>query len=371
MHFIDLQAQRARLGEPLNRAIAAAVASGQWILGPQVKELEEALAAFAGVKHAIACANGTDALQLVLMAWGIGPGDAIFVPAFTFCATAEVVSLVGATPVFVDVLEDTFNMDPASLETAIAMVKREGRLVPRAVIPVDLFGQTADYRAIEPVVRAAGLKLLCDAAQSYGARLDDRIAGGIGDAAGTSFFPAKPLGCYGDGGATFTDDDGLAALLRSIRMHGAGSDRYDNVRIGLNSRLDTIQAAILIEKLRIFEEEIEMRNAVAGRYNAKLGASNRIRVPHVIPGAVSTWAQYTIRVPDRDRLQAELKANGIPTMIYYPIPLSRQTAYRHYPAAPTPVSDMLAKDVIALPMHPYLDEAAQDTIIQAVLECVG
>jgi dTDP-4-amino-4,6-dideoxygalactose transaminase len=368
MHFIDLQAQRARLGEPLNRAIEAAVAGGAWILGPQVRELEAQLAKFVGVKHVIACANGTDALQLVLMAWGIGPGDAVFVPAFTFCATAEVVALVGATPVFVDVLEDTFNMDPKSLQAAIAQTKRDGKLTPRAVMPVDLFGQAADYPAIEPIVRAEKLKLLCDAAQSYGAHLDGQVAGGMGDATGTSFFPAKPLGCYGDGGATFTNDDELAALIRSIHVHGAGSDRYDNVRIGLNSRLDTIQAAILLEKMKIFADEIEQRNTVAARYNEKLGASNMIKVPRVIDGAVSTWAQYVIRVPNRDGLQAELKAKNIPSMIYYPIPLSLQTAYKHYPSAPTPVSQMLSKDVIALPMHPYLDVATQDTIIQAVLD---
>ena len=369
--FIDLQAQRRRLGEPLNRAIQAAVEGGQWVLGPQVRELEEQLAAFAGVKYAVACANGTDALMIVLRAWNVGPGDAVFVPAFTFAASAEVVALVGASPVFVDVLEDTYNMDPASLEAAIALVKRQGKLTPRVVMPVDLFGQAADYRALEPICSREKLLMLCDAAQGFGATLDGRVAGGIGDAAATSFFPAKPLGCYGDGGASFTNDDGLAELLRSIRMHGQGSDRYENVRIGVNSRLDTIQAAILLEKLKIFPEEIGMRETVAQRYNAALGASNRIRVPHVIAGAQSTWAQYTIQVPDRDTLQAGLKARGIPTAVYYPIPLSAQKGYAHYPSAGTPVSDRICKTVVALPMHPYLDAPTQDRIIEGVLGCVA
>ncbi len=369
--FIDLQAQRRRLGEPLAKAIQAAVEGGQWILGPQVRELEEKLAAFAGVKHAVACANGTDALMIVLRAWNIGPGDAVFVPAFTFAASAEVVALVGASPVFVDVLEDTYNMDPTSLDAAIVMVKAAGKLTPRAVMPVDLFGQPADYRAIEPIVAREKLLMLCDAAQGFGGRLGARVAGGIGDAAATSFFPAKPLGCYGDGGASFTNDDGLAELLRSIRMHGQGEDRYENVRIGVNSRLDTIQAAILLEKLKVFPQEIEMREVLARRYNAGLGISNEIRVPQVIYGAQSTWAQYTIQVPNRAKLQADLKAKGIPTAVYYPIPLSRQKGYAEYPGAPTPVSERICKTVVALPMHPDLDAATQDRIIEAVLESVG
>lgn len=369
--FIDLQAQRRRLGSSLERAIAAAVEGGQWIMGPQVRALEEKLADFAGVKHAIACANGTDALLIILRAWEIGPGDAVFVPAFTFAASAEVVALAGATPVFVDVLEDTYNIDPKSLEAAIAMVRKEGKLRPRVVMPVDLFGQPADYRAIEPIAARQKLKMLCDAAQDFGARFDGRRAGAIGDAAGTSFFPAKPLGCYGDGGASFTNDDALDKLLRSIRVHGEGVDKYENVRIGVNSRLDTIQAAILLEKLHIFPEEIAMREEIAQRYSRALGRSNRIRVPHVIEGARSTWAQYTIQVPDRDRLQSDLKAKGIPTAVYYPIPLSKQKGYAKYPSAPTPVSERLSKTVISLPMHPYLDVQTQDRIVEAVLESVG
>jgi dTDP-4-amino-4,6-dideoxygalactose transaminase len=305
--------------------------------------------------------------MIVLRAWDVGPGDAVFVPAFTFAASAEVVALVGASPVFVDVLEDTFNMDPASLEAAIAMVRRTGDLRSRVVMPVDLFGQPADYRAIEAITARANLKLLCDTAQGFGGTLDGRRTGAIGDAASTSFFPAKPLGCYGDGGAMFTNDDGLAELLRSIRNHGQGSDKYQNVRIGVNSRLDTIQAAILLEKLKIFPDEIEARERIALRYNQRLGQSNKIRVPHVAKGAQSTWAQYTIQVSDRDKLQASLKDKNIPTAIYYPIPLSRQNGYRNYPSVPTPVSERLSTTVISLPMHPYLEGGLLDAISDAVL----
>ncbi len=369
--FIDLQAQRRRLGEPLNRAIQAAVEGGQWMLGPQVAEFEQQLAAFTGVKHVVTCANGTDALLLLLRAWEIGAGDAVFVPAFTFAATGEVVALVGATPVFVDVLPDTFNMDPASLETAIALVKAQGKLSPKAVIPVDLFGQPADYRALAPICAREKLKMLCDVAQGFGGTLDDVKAGAIGDAAATSFFPAKPLGCYGDGGACFTNDDAMRELLLSIRMHGQGADRYEHVRLGTNSRLDTIQAAILIEKLKIFAEEVEMRDAVAQRYNNAFAGSNHIVEPKVIAGARSVWAQYTLQVENRAKFQADLKAAGVPTAVYYPIPLSKQKAYAHYPSAPTPVSEALAGKVVSLPMHPYLDVATQDRIIAAVLASVA
>jgi dTDP-4-amino-4,6-dideoxygalactose transaminase len=371
INFIDLQAQRRRLGAPLEAAIKAAVEGGQWILGPQVGQLERELAAWAGVKHAVACANGTDALLLVLRAWGVGPGDAVFVPAFTFAASGEVVALAGATPVFVDVLPDTFNIDPASLEAAIALVKREGTLTPKVVMPVDLFGQPADYRALAPIAAREGLKLFCDTAQGFGGLWDGKRAGAIGDAAATSFFPAKPLGCYGDGGACFTNDDALKDLLLSIRMHGQGSDRYEHVRIGLNSRLDTIQAAILIEKLKIFEDEIEQRNVVAKRYTNAFAGSNRIVTPHVVQGAVSTWAQYTLQVENRAKFQADLKAAGVPTAVYYPIPLSKQKAYAHYPATPTPVSEALSQRVVSLPMHPYLDAATQVRVISAVLESAG
>jgi dTDP-4-amino-4,6-dideoxygalactose transaminase len=368
--FIDLQAQRRRLGEPLNKAIQAAVEGGQWILGPQVVQFEKNIAAWAGVKHAIACANGTDALLLVLRAWGVGPGDAVFVPAFTFAATGEVVALAGASPVFVDVLPDTFNMDPDSLEVAIAQVQRDGVLTPKVVMPVDLFGQPADYRSLAPTTARHELKLFCDTAQGFGGLLDGKRAGAIGDAAATSFFPAKPLGCYGDGGAMFTNDDGVKDLLLSLRMHGQGSDRYEHVHVGYNSRLDTIQAAILIEKLKIFGDEIEKRNAVAKRYNDAFSAAEHITVPHVIAGATSTWAQYTLKVENRAKFQADLKQAGVPTAVYYPIPLSRQKAYAHYPSAPTPVSEALSQTVVSLPMHPYMDTATQDRVIAAVLESV-
>jgi dTDP-4-amino-4,6-dideoxygalactose transaminase len=369
--FIDLQAQRRRLGEPLAKAIAAAVEGGQWILGPQVATLEKQLAEFAGVNHAVACANGTDALLLFLKAWNIGAGDAVFVPSFTFAATAEVVVLAGASPVFVDVLEDTFNIDPASLEAAVAKVRRDETLKPKAIIPVDLFGQPADYRKLEPIAKRERLLLLVDTAQAFGATLDGRHTAVIGDAAATSFFPAKPLGCYGDGGACFTHDDGLAETLRSLRMHGQGTDRYEHVRVGLNSRLDTIQAAVLIEKLKIFPDEIAARERIAGRYSARLSKSNRVRTPRVIARAQSVWAQYTVAVENRAKLQADLKDEGIPTAVYYPIPLGRQPAYAHFPSVPTPVSDRLSKTVVSLPMHPYLDEATQDRIIDAVLASVG
>jgi len=368
--FIDLQAQRRRLGASLEAAIAKAVEGGQWIMGPEVGALEERLAAFAGVKHCVSCANGTDALLLILRAWNVGAGDAVFVPAFTFAASAEVVALAGATPVFVDVLEDTFNMCPSSLKTAIELARKEG-LRARVVMPVDLFGQPADYARIEPIVAREGLLMLCDVAQAFGALFLGRRAGGIGHAAGTSFFPAKPLGCYGDGGACFTNDDALADLLRSIRIHGEGTHKYENVRIGMNSRLDTIQAAILLEKLRIFPEEIVLREAVARRYGERLGRSNRIRVPTMIDGAQSTWAQYTVQIPDRDRVQKALREQGIPTAIYYPIPLSQQKGYQGFPSAPTPVSEKISKTVISLPMHPYLERQVQDRICDAVLEAVN
>jgi dTDP-4-amino-4,6-dideoxygalactose transaminase len=365
--FIDLQAQRRRLGAPLEAAIKAAVEGGQWILGPQVAQLEKDLEAFAGVRHAIACANGTDALLLVLRAWGVGPGDAVFVPAFTFAASAEVVALAGATPVFVDVLADTFNMDPASLEAALALVRRDGKLAPKVVMPVDLFGQPADYDALAPIAAREGVKLFCDTAQGFGGLLNGKRAGAIGDAAATSFFPAKPLGCYGDGGACFTNDDALKDLLLSLRMHGQGADRYEHVHVGLNSRLDTIQAAILVEKLKIFAEEIDMRERVARRYNDAFAGNARIVTPTIIAGARSTWAQYTLKVADRAKFQAGMKERGVPTAVYYPIPLSRQKAYAHYPSAPIPISEALCRQVVSLPMHPYLDGATQDRVVAAVL----
>jgi dTDP-4-amino-4,6-dideoxygalactose transaminase len=368
--FIDLGAQRRRIAREIDGAIAAVLEQGAYISGPQVREFERALAAFAGAKNAISCSNGTEALLLVLRALGIGSGDAVFVPAFTFAATAEVVALTGATPVFVDVDATTFNMDPGSLAAAVDATLREGRLAPRAVIPVDLFGQPADYRAVGTLAAQADLFVLADAAQSFGACFNNRRVGTLAPATTTSFFPAKPLGCYGDGGAILTDDDELAALLRSLCVHGKGVDKYDNVRIGTNARLDTLQAAILLEKLKIFPDEVEARAGVARRYAEGLG--DIVQVPRLIPGASSVWAQYTLVLRERDQVQAALKAQGIPTQIYYPRPLNRQTAYRAFPSAPggTSVSDRLSMSVLSLPMHPYLKPDVQDRIIAAVRNAV-
>jgi dTDP-4-amino-4,6-dideoxygalactose transaminase len=363
--FIDLRAQRRQLGTRIDAAIARVLDHGKYILGPEVRDLEQRLAEFAGAKHAVTCSSGTDALLLILMAWDIGPGDAVYVPAFTFASTAEAVALLGATPVFCDVLEDSFDLDPQSLEAAIASSRAEG-LRPRGVIAVDLFGQPADYRRIEPLARTHGLKVLADAAQSFGASLDGRRVGTMGDATAVSFFPAKPLGCYGDGGAVLTDDDGLARAIVSLRVHGKGTDKYDNQRIGLNGRLDTLQAAILLQKLTIFEEEIAARQTVAERYDAAL--ADRVATPCLIDGATSVWAQYTIVTDGRDAVASGLKQQGIPTAIYYPLPLNRQTAYASFPSAPgnTPVCDSLARRVVSLPMHPYLDPATQDRVISAL-----
>ncbi|WP_119459316.1 DegT/DnrJ/EryC1/StrS family aminotransferase [Rhodospirillaceae bacterium SYSU D60014] len=362
--FIDLQAQRQHIGSRIDQAIGRVLEHGRFILGPEVTELERQLAAFCGVSHAVTCANGTDALQLVLMAREIGPGDAVFVPSFTFTATAEVVALIGATPVFVDIRDSDFNMDPAALEAAVVWAGREG-LKPTAIIAVDLFGQPADYTALSAIAAEHKLFLLADAAQSFGAERAGRRVGAMGDAATTSFFPAKPLGCYGDGGAIFTQDENMAAVLRSLRMHGQGVDRYDNVRIGMTSRLDTVQAAILMEKLAILPDEILARQRVAQRYNDGLG--DLIGTPRVEEGVRSVWAQYTITLDGRDQVAAELGAAGIPTAIYYPKPLHLQAAYRRFPApAGLPVSERLADYVLSLPMHPYLDPDTQDRIINAV-----
>ena len=371
IEFIDLQAQRRRLGDRIERAIAKVLDHGKFIMGPEVKQLESGLAEFSGARHVIGCSSGTDAIVLGLLALGVGRGDAIFVPSFTFAATAEAVALLQATPVFVDILPDTFNMDPASLNHAIDMTVSEGRLRPVGIIPVDLFGQPADYRTIEPLADRYGLWVMADGAQSFGAQLDGRRVGTIGKLSTTSFFPAKPLGCYGDGGAIFTNDDELAAILRSLLFHGKGSEKYDNVRIGMNGRLDTIQAAILLEKLSIFEEEIELRQAIAARYSAALG--NVVRVPSVIDGATSAWAQYTLVLDNRDAVAAALKANGVPTAVYYPRPLHRQTAYREYPTAPggLSVSDDLSTRVLSLPMHPYLSADVQNWISSALTDAAN
>src|SRR5947208_6290228 len=366
--FIDLAAQRRRLGKSVDEAVSKVLAHCQFINGPEVTKLEAELAAYSGAQHVVTCASGTDALLMVLMAKGVGRGDAVFCPSFTFSATGEAVALTGATPVFVDVDEATFNMDRNSLKRGIATAIKAG-LKPRAVIPVDLFGQSADHDAIAAIAKAEGLFVLDDAAQAFGASYKGRRLGAFGLATATSFFPAKPLGCFGDGGAIFTDDAELAATLRSIRVHGQGFDKYDNVRLGLTGRLDTMQAAILIEKLKIFEDEIEARNNVAERYARGLG--NVVTVPHLADGCTSGRTQDTIRLPkgcDRDGFGAALKAQGVPTAIYYPKSMHQQTAYRDFPIADGGllVSERLSEDVISLPMHAYLDAATQERVIQDV-----
>jgi dTDP-4-amino-4,6-dideoxygalactose transaminase len=364
--FIDLKAQQRRIRKQIDVAIGRVLDHGAYILGPEVRQFEAELAAFGQSKLALSCANGTDAVVLPLMAWGVGPGDAVFCPAFTFAATAEVVPWTGATPVFVDILPDTYNLDPAHLEKAIAEVKARGELRPRAVIAVDLFGQPADYPKIAEICRREGLKLLSDSAQGFGCTLNGHHPLHWADATATSFFPAKPLGCYGDGGAVLTNDQADWDVMDSLRIHGKGADKYDNVRIGMNSRLDSIQAAVLLEKLKIFPEEIELRNVVAARYNDRLGG--KVTVPAVIEGGVSVWAQYTIETDDPQGLAAHMKTKGVPTAAYYPKPLHQQTAYKDFPVATgaLPVSDAAGPRVLSLPMHPYLDEDTQAQIIDAV-----
>lgn len=376
--FIDLQAQRKRLGQPLEDAILKVVRSGAYIMGPEIGEFERQLGAFCQAPYALSCGSGTEALVLPLMAWGIGPGDAVFCPSFTFAATAEAMPLVGASPVFVDIDPETYNLDPESLRAAIEAVKREGKLTPRAVIAVDLFGGPADYPAIARVCAKHGLKLIADSAQGFGCTLDGHHPIHWADVATTSFFPAKPLGCYGDGGAVLCKDERLHDLLVSLRVHGQAvkSDiegktfehdpKYLNVRIGMNSRMDTIQAAVLIEKLKIFQDEIVARNRVADRYAA--GLSDLVKTPTVIEGGVSVWAQYTIEVEGRDELGPHLREQGVPTAVYYPIPIHRQGVYSVYPTAPAglPVTEAKAGQVISLPMHPYLSEDDQDQIVAAI-----
>ncbi len=365
--FIDVGAQRRRLGRAIDDAIGRVLAHCQFIQGPEVRALEAELAAFAGARHVVACASGTDALLLILMAWGIGPGDAVICPDFTFCATAEMVALLGATPIFADVQAETFNLDPDSLRRAVATAKRLG-LKPRAVIPVDLFGLPADHDAIAAVAAEHGLAVLDDAAQAFGAAYRGRRLGTFATATATSFFPAKPLGCYGDGGAVFTDDDALAARIKSLRVHGEGVDKYDAARIGITGRLDSIQAAVLLEKLKVFPDEIAARDRIAARYGA--GLAEVATVPRVGNESTSVWAQYTIRLKPgrRDGLAAALKSQGIPTAIYYAKPLHRQQAYRSFPLVDggTPVTERLCDEVISLPMHAYLEPPVQDRIIAAV-----
>ena len=371
MQFIDLGAQRERIRDRLKAAIDQVVEDGRYILGPQVTEFENRLAAYVGVKHCVACANGTDALLLPLYAAGIGPGDAVFVPSFTFAATAEVVALAKAEPVFVDIDPDTYNIDIASLEAAIAMIKAEGRLKPRAIIPVDLFGLGADYAAIMKIAERENLMVIEDAAQAIGGSVEGKMCGSFGHVGSTSFYPAKPLGCYGDGGAMFTNDDALAARLRSFAFHGKGETQYDNIHVGLNSRLDTLQAAILLEKLTILEDEMVARQKVGQRYAD--GLRDVVKVAQVSDGSRSAWAQYAIETPLRDGLKAHLQENGIPSVIYYVKPLHAQVAYRDFPVTPTglPVSEALPERILCLPMHPYLTEEDQDRIITTIRNFIG
>jgi UDP-2-acetamido-2-deoxy-ribo-hexuluronate aminotransferase len=369
LDFIDLKAQQQRISASLNERIQRVLAHGQYIMGPEVKELETELAAYVGVKHAIACSSGTDALLMPLMAYGVGPGDAVFTTPFTFIATAEVIQLLGATPVFVDIEAQTFNLDPEALAEALAHPGRNSRtahLKPKGIIPVDLFGQPADYERINALAREHGLFVLEDAAQSFGATYKGRRAGSLAEVAATSFFPAKPLGCYGDGGAVFTDNNKLAEVLRSIRVHGQGTDKYDNVRIGINGRLDTIQAAVLLAKLEIFPEEVEARQEVARRYTE--GLRQVVETPYVAPECVSVWAQYSVRSDRRAALQEKLSTAGIPTGIYYPLPLHLQGAFAHlgYKPGDFPVSEGIAGRIFSLPMHPYLNAAVQDHIVEVL-----
>lgn len=366
MEFIDLAAQQKRIKPQLDERMAAVLSHGRYILGPEVDVLEAALAEFAQSRFAVSCANGTDALTLPLLAWDIGAGDAVFCPSFSYCATAEAIALVGATPVFVDISPSTFNICPESLSAAIDMVKSKGELIPRAVIAVDLFGQCADYPALMPIIKAHGLKLIADNAQGFGSTLDGKHPTHWADATTTSFFPAKPLGCYGDGGALMTNDAAVNEAVLSLRFHGRDSVPYNHKQIGINSRLDTLQAAVLLCKLDIFDDEIAARNRIAARYTEHL--SDVVTTPYIAPNVVSTWAQYTIKTANPNALQSALSEQGIPSARYYPLPIHQQTAYDNYPVAGNglPVTEACAKVAISLPMHPYLTVADQDRIIKAI-----
>ncbi|MBO9552019.1 DegT/DnrJ/EryC1/StrS family aminotransferase [Pseudomonas sp.] len=361
IEFIDLKKQQARIKENIDARIQRVLNHGQYILGPEVSELEERLAAYVGVSHCITCANGTDALQIAQMALGIGPGDEVITPGFTYIATAETVALLGAKPVYVDVDERTCNLDVAKLEAAIT---------PRtkAIVPVSLYGQCADFDAINMIAKKYNIPVIEDAAQSFGATYKGRRSGGLTDIACTSFFPSKPLGGYGDGGAIFTNDPDLALVIRQIARHGQ-EKRYHHVRVGVNSRLDTLQAAILLAKLEIFDNEIQLRDQVANRYREMMGALDSIKLPYVAADNTSVFAQFTIQVDGRDRVQAELKALGVPSVVHYPVPLNKQTAVAS--DAYLPVGDSLATRVLSLPMHPYLDDAEVKTVAEAVATVCG
>lgn len=378
--FFGLAQQRERIGKRIDEAVLKVLDAGAYVFGPEMRVFEAQMAQFAGCSHVVSCANGTDAIALAMMAWDVKPGDAIFCPSFTFCATVEVVPWLGATPVFVDIDPLTNNMSAEHLEASIEMIKREGKLTPKVVIAVDLYGHPADYPAISAVARKHGLKLIADSAQGFGATINGKHPVHWADAATTSFFPAKPLGCYGDGGAILTDDAELVEVLESLRVHGKASKsdiigkhydydpaKYVNIRIGMNSRLDTVQAAILIEKLAIFADELDARDRIAARYNELLRGAVE-SVPCLVSGGRSTWAFYTVEVNDRDELTRKLMDQNIPSSIIYPFPMHTQGPYKHYPVGPggLPVSEAKAKLVLSLPMHPYLDERAQDRVVAVV-----
>jgi dTDP-4-amino-4,6-dideoxygalactose transaminase len=362
MQFIDLAAQQKRIRPQLEERIKKVLDHGQYILGPEIRELEEKLAAFVNIPYAVSVASGTDALLMPLMVEKIGPGDAIFTSTFTFIATAEVIELLGATSVFVDIDQDTFNIDPEKLEQAIQRVIYDKKLTPRGIIPVDLFGQAADYDAIHLIAQKYGLFVLQDACQSFGASQKGKKAGALAKVAATSFFPAKPLGCYGDGGMIFTDEKDIYEQLLSIRVHGQGIDKYTNVRVGINGRMDSLQAAVLLAKMDIFPEEIALRQEVAGRYNGLLAGT--VKVPKILKENVSAWAQYSVLHSRRQAIIEKLRANGVPTAIYYPIPLHLQEAFTHlgYRENDFPVAEKIAGEIFSLPMHPYLISHDQERI---------
>ena len=370
MQFRDLKKQYQVLKEQIDAGVIEAMASAQYISGPQVKELEQKLAAYVGVKHCISCANGTDAITLALKAWNIGKGDAVFVPDLTFFSSGECPACEGATPIFVDVDDRTFNLDSVKLEEAILKVKEAGKYTPKVVVAVDLFGLPADYVAIKAVCEKYGLLLLEDGAQGFGGKIGNQVACSFGDISTTSFFPAKPLGCYGDGGAIFTDNDEWAALIRSYAVHGkSGNDKYNNIRLGMNSRLDTVQAAILLPKLKAFADyEVDDINQVAAWYTEELQDTGLV-LPYIPEGFLSSWAQYTVQLPvdvNREELQAKLKAQGIPTMVYYPRPMHLQGAFEGTDSADVecPVTDRLCATVLSLPMHPYLTKEEVKTVAE-------
>ncbi len=369
--FIDLNSQQLRLKDEINSGIQSVLKHGQYILGPEVRKFEKNLAKFGKSKYALGCANGTDAIVLPLLAWEIGPGDAVFCPSFTYCATAEAIANTGATPVFIDIHRRTYNIDPESLERAINEVKKNRQLVPRAVIAVDLFGQSANYPILSAIAKSYDLKLIADSAQGFGTTLKGKHPLHWADITTTSFFPAKPLGCYGDGGAILTNDDNLAIRIESLRFHGKGEEKYDNTHVGLNSRLDTLQAAILLPKLKIFSEEINVRNFIANRYID--GLKDHVScLPKIMNGVISTWAQFTIEVTDPELFARRLKEKGIPTARYYPKPVHQQSAYSHFPIEGKKLlnTEDCSNHTISLPMHPYLDNRTQDIIIEIVQKAV-